>query len=269
MCMKTELKKLVVAAITTMISVALHAQIPTASPITDDNLSLVARGLSFIGTVILFFLASYYVIASVFLKFQDKMPGTKLIRGLTFGVLVGFIWWMGVIESVFALGTDFFTEVLTGLFDFIPLVILGLLSAFLVEDQSAVSRARPAFRSTALHAVVFLLVFGGGRVIRYVSGTGGHYLEHMWLAIPWTAGFALVISFCYSALKRAGASGSPLKSAALFSLVIFGVPYAFFVYFVPLIFKGMFVAASSVLAYDLVLVFVSSLICYRIGDDRT
>jgi hypothetical protein len=75
--------------------------------------------------------------------------------------------------------------------------------------------------------------------------------------------FALVISLSFTALSQAGLlARSPLKSALHFTLVLFGVHYALFVYFVPLIFKGLFVTVSIGFGYDLLFVFVSSLVSY-------
>ncbi|HYF78138.1 MAG TPA: hypothetical protein VD973_13440 [Symbiobacteriaceae bacterium] len=268
--MRREIKKLLIVLVTTFVSLVLHVQVPTASPITDDRLTELARSLSFVGVVILFFLVAYYLIASVFLRYESKMSGAKYERGLTFGLLVGGIWWLGMIEAVFALGTDFVTEALTGLFDLIPIVVLCLLlSAFMVEDQRTIGRERFDARSALVNAAVFLVIVVGGRVMRYFWGIGGHYLENIGLAVLWTAMFALVISLSYTALSRAGfLARSPLKSALHFTFVLFGVHYALFVYFVPLIFKGLFVTVSIGFGYDLLFVFLSSLTSYWMFSRR-
>lgn len=266
--MRRETKKLLIVLVSTIVSLALHAQIPTASPITDDRLTALARNLSFVGVVVLFFLVAYYLIASVFLRYESKMRGTKYQRGLTFGLVVGGIWGLGMIETVFALGTDFVTEALTGLFDLVPIVVLCLLlSAFMVEDRRPISREPFDAKGALVNAAVFVVVMVSGRVMRYFGGIGGHYLDNVGMSVLWTAMFALVISFSYTVLSRAGLSArSPLKSALHFTLVLFGIHYALFVYFVPLIFKGLLVTVSIGLGYDLLFVFLSSLASYWISS---
>lgn len=55
----------------------LHAQIPSEIPITDDTQSALARSLSFVGVVTLFFLVAYYVNSGIFVAI---IVGERVIR---------------------------------------------------------------------------------------------------------------------------------------------------------------------------------------------
>ncbi len=119
-----------------MFSLAIHAMVPVTVPITPDVLSVVAGKLTFVGTVTLFFLVTYYIIACVFLKYESRLQGNRIKRALLFGGLVGGIWWVGMVEAVFALGTAFIDEFVLGFLDFLPIVLLCfLLAVILVEDK--------------------------------------------------------------------------------------------------------------------------------------
>lgn len=79
---------------------------------------------------------TYYLIATVFLRYEPKLSGRKLHRALLFGCMIGGIWWVGMIEAMFAFDTDFAGGFVLGLLDFIPIVVLCLLLAiFLVEEK--------------------------------------------------------------------------------------------------------------------------------------
>lgn len=268
--MKRQLKKLAIVFISAIISMLFHSLIAITTPITQDNISFLAKRLSPVGLAMLFFLITYYIIGSVFLKYESKLNGSKFKRAITFGGLVGGIWWVGMIEAVFALGTSLKGEFLTGLLDFTPIVILCVLhSVFIVKEKAIIINDKLSSKSVLADTAVFVLVIVGGRAIRYFEGIGGHYQEHIWLAILWTASFALIIAFNYIFLQNAFICHSPLKSALIFTLVIFGLHYTMFVYFLPAMFKGYFVPITIGFLYDLLLVFISSYISAKINFKTT
>lgn len=268
--MKKGLKIIMVILATTLISLGLHALIPTTVPLTEDVLTPVVIKLSFVGTVILYFLVTYSIITAVFLRYQGRLWGSKFMRALLFGSLVGGGWWIGMIESVFALGTDLLGEFLTGLLDFVPIVLLCLfLGAFIVEEGKREGGPGKAGLQGAFTSIcIFLVVMVVGRSLRHlVTGVG----YDGGLTVPviiWMALFALVISLNFQYMKSAIINASFWKPAAHFTLVLFGLHYLMFVYFMPLIFKGTFMEFTVVLLYDLILVFLASLLSLRFDHGK-
>lgn len=272
-----EMKKIIIVLAVTAISLALHATIPVAVPITDDVTSVVVDKLSFVGTVSLFFIVTYFLIATVFLKYESKLYGSKITRALMFGGLVGGIWWVGMIEATFIFGTHFIEEFLTGIFDFIPIVILCLLlSIILVKEQKEengktnLTTRKHLFasiycKSTLLDVGIFASILVIGRALRYYVDINSYYPEDMLKLLIWTIAFALIIALNFIYFKHAatGNLSSISKSALLFTFVLFGIHYAMFVYFVPLIFQGMFIKLTIVLLYDLLLVLIASFVALK------
>ena len=267
----------------TVASLALHSQLPLSVPITEDVTTVVVNKLSFVGTVTLFFIVTYYLIATVFLKYESKLHQSKITRALLFGCLVGGIWWVGMLESMFAFGTGFIEEFLTGFLDFVPIVFLCLLLAVFLVDESKHSKIdlSQSIETTYLNkknltqlqnnnALVDIAVFVGiivlGRGIRQWGNIITLNTENTLGFILWTVAFALIIALNFVYFKEAATanSSSLVKSASRFTLVLFGLHYTMFVYFVPLIFKGMFIDLTIALLYDLLLVFIASMIAYRL-----
>lgn len=265
--MKRELQKIAIVVLTTIFSLGIHAFAPPTVPITPDRLSLVANALSFVGAVTLFFLVTYYLIATVFLRYERKLYGRKLHRALLFGCLVGGIWWVGMIEAVFAFGTGFVDEFILGLLDFIPIVALCLLLAiFMVEEKPEPVSRRINWRVALIEVAIFSALFTAGRGLRYLTVGGGYELVDLSAVMLWTAVFAVMIALNYAFLKSAFQDASPLRSVLGFTFILFGIHYALFVYFVPLIFSGLFIDLTVVLATDLVLVLLASFITAQVVE---
>jgi hypothetical protein len=266
--MKREVQKITIVILATTLSIGLHALGPSpAVPLTPDRLSVVANALSFVGTVTLFFLVTYYLIATVFLRYERRLYGRKLHRALLFGCLVGGIWWVGMIEGMFAFGTDFAEEFLMGLLDFIPIVALCLLLAiFMVEEKAEPAGYRFHWGVVLVEVGIFSALFTAGRGLRYLTISGGYELADLTAVMLWTAAFAVMIALNYVFLKSAFRDASPLRSALRFTFILFGIHYALFVYFVPLIFSGLFIDLTIVLATDLVLVLLASFITTQVVE---
>jgi hypothetical protein len=265
--MSKEIKKLAVVIVTTLVSFLLHAFVPTAVPLTEETLTFIVKLLTFYGAAIIYFIFTYYVIATVFLKIESKLPGKKVTRGLIFGSLVGGVWWIGMIESVFVLRTNFYLEVLTGFIDFAPIVILCvLLSIFCVEEKDVISSDKPDFKNICQVCAIFAVMFLFGRGIRFFGYVYGYQPENIFFAFLWVFFFAIIIALNFIFLMNGFNKRSLFKGAFVFAFLIFGLHYTMFSIFMPLIFKGMFFGIAIHLLYDLFLVFIASLISLKTMD---
>lgn len=265
--MKREIRKIAIVVLTTIFSIGIHALAPPTVPLTPDRLSAVANALSFEVTVTIFFLVTYYLIATVFLRYEPKLSGRKLQRALLFGCLIGGIWWVGMIEAMFAFDTHFMGEFVLGLLDFIPIVVLCLLLAvFVVEERPEPASRRINSGAVLAEVGVFSALFTAGRGFRYLTIGGGYGLVDLPAVMLWTAAFAVMIALNYVFLKSAFREASPMRSALRITLILFGIHYALFVYFVPLVFSGLFVDLTIVLVTDLVLVLFASFITAQVVE---
>jgi len=75
--------------------------------------------------------------------------------------------------------------------------------------------------------------------------------------------FAFIIALNYVYFKNAARSSTAFRSSLHFTFVLFGIHYAMFVLFVPLIFSGMLLELTYVYIYDLMLVLLASFIAYQ------
>jgi hypothetical protein len=105
-----------------------------------------------------------------------------------------------------------------------------------------------------------------GRGLRYLTVGGGYELADLPAVMLWTAVFAVMIALNYVFLKSAFREASPMRSALRFTFILFGIHYALFVYFVPLIFSGLLIDLTIVLASDLLLALLASFITTQVAE---
>jgi len=140
------------------------------------------------------------------------------------------------------------------------LATVVLLAIFMVEEKPQPGTRSINWGVALAEAGLFSILFVAGRTIRYLTIGAGYEPEEQAAVMLWTAAIAVMIALNYVFLKSAFQKGSVRQSALRFTFILFGLHYMLFVYFVPLIFSGLFFDLTIVLAYDLILVLLASIL---------
>lgn len=163
------------------------------------------------------------LLALVFLLIQDRLPGTRLVKGLTFSVAFGMLWFIALLEPLphgtWQIPTVLYYPVVDG----VTLASLGLLLGMFVATDS---KKPVALRITPdiLALVVIPVVFLAGRLVSYyVLGIYSSVDTRLFDTMLWTFVFGLWIAIMYLALKAGIPAKSPLAKAAFFGVIIFGI----------------------------------------------
>jgi|GEM_PF-3025784 len=193
-----------------------------------------------VGPAVLAMLAlEYGCILLVFIFFQKSWPAKGAMKGLIFGACFGFLWFYGMLEASFALGTSLMHEFLFGLSEMPAILLMGFLAGKLFakgeeETARAGSISGTINRADIFSAAMIVLFLAGGRFFSYaVAG-----VEPAWRSLPyalWTIGFAAVVGAIYLVLGK-NLAGGAVRKALHFGFIVFGVNWMLFNLFVPYLF---------------------------------
>src|SRR5665647_3017488 len=92
----------------------------------DKQRSLKTRSWLRIVGLVLVAIVVYVALAAVFRLLEVRLPGGRVAAGLSYGILFGGLWLIGMLESSLILGTPVAHELTMGIADFIPIVVLGV-----------------------------------------------------------------------------------------------------------------------------------------------
>ena len=193
---------------------------------------IVKNGLLIPAAILLFFI-TFGALAGIFVLIQDTLPGTKLYKGLLYGLLFGGLWFIGMFEpGISPLWLSFFS----GLADGLPILLLGiLLGVFTATDTNNHLEQRAANPMPSIVTVALLYTIG-----RYFSYAIIH-IDSAYSSLPiatlfWTVGMGLWVGVMYPLLKQGVKGNSPLKRALMFGGIIYGTDWLLYHLFMILFF---------------------------------
>lgn len=183
------------------------------------------------------FFISYLHLAVVFSLIHKYLIGNKYIIGLIYGCLFGLIWFFGMIEVAIIKNTSIYNEIIFGISEAIPIIILGfLMSLIFSEDiKRKINKLSIKFIQLISSISITYLI---GRYIYYIFiGNETSYFQKPLQTFFWTLGNGLLISFLYIFFKNAIKNFNLFNKAILFGFLIFGIDWILFNLFVPVLFN--------------------------------
>lgn len=170
---------------------------------------------------------AFCIMGLMFLAIQNKLNGTKQIKGVLFGIAFGGMYLVGMIEAYVVYPVPLFGEFYTGMVDGSGILLMSLLlGKYMANDMSAEEKiARPALPAVLIILVTYVL-------IRYFSYSVLH-IESSYSTRPlatfiWTAGMGSWGGIMYILLGRNIWRRSPFKQASIFGGLVFGINWLIF-----------------------------------------
>lgn len=226
----------------------------------NANWSVFIKILGFTPAITLYFLMAFGIIAYVFYMYEDKLPGIKSVKGLRYGIAIGLLWFWGMLEGVSLSGNPLINELVTGICDAVPIVIMGLLlGKFATKSKSNENKSHDPdymFFSALIFATVFLV---GRYLFYYTNIIKSGYETYPQFTFIWTLLMGVCIGVTYLLLGQTVQSSSPRSGALKFGISIFGINWAVFIVLVPFIFEGTLIDSILRIMLDTSLVILS---CY-------
>lgn len=168
---------------------------------------IVKSGLLIPAAMLLFFI-TFGALAGIFVQIQDTLPGTKIYKGLRYGLLFAGLWFIGMFEpGISPLWLSFFS----GLADGFPILLLGILLGVLTATDYDLNLEHRTTKPMLSIAVVALFYTLG----RYFSYTIIH-IDSAYSTLPfatffWTLVMGLWVGVMYQLLRQGIKGNSPLK----------------------------------------------------------
>lgn len=219
----------------------------------------------FLGTEIsalLWAFSAFSVVAFVFLKIKDQIPGKGVEKGLRFGGSIALLWMLGMIEGVTIFGNPFYKEFIVGLSDAIPVFVLSLSLSVLKNTSS--EPPIPNNKKKILALSVFTGIFFSGRMIMYFLGairSGIYYFPIQ--TIIWTLSMGISLGLIYLLLGDIRYDRFSKKRILIFGVYAFGMNWMAFLVFMPLLFSGYLVDVIIRICIDTALVILASWLTVR------
>jgi len=258
---RIKISLLVLASV--LLDIVLHIfTSPYSTKPENSNFSLVARILGVEITSSLWALFAFSGVAFVYLKIRNEIPGEGMKKGLRYGTAISFLWLFAMLEGVSLFGNSIINEFVVGLSDAIPVFVLSIFLSKLRTEKAESDLPVLFSPREKIKAVMFFTgIFLAGRYIAYYSGViqSGNLIRPL-ETFAWTFLMGVTIGTAFVLLCNHKNRLSLIREAAKFGFIIFGLNWAVFLVFMPLLFTGYIVDVFLRIIIDTILVTISSLL---------
>ena len=179
---------------------------------------------------------SYFFLALIFLNIQKEIPGTKIQKGLLYGILFGVLWFYGMIEGHIEQDVPLIKEVIFGLFETIPIITMGLLLGVFFADDSKDEFTKIIRSDISVIAFISFFYIVGRHFTYLAVGVDSAYFRKTVPTSLWVFGNGVLIGSMYYFLRHGIQQYSIIKKALFFSFIVFGIDWILFNLFAPLLF---------------------------------
>lgn len=244
-----------------LLDIVLHVVTSSYSTVPENpNFSVVARILGTEITASLWALFAFSGVAFVFWRIRNEIPGEGVKQGLRYGAAIALLWMFAMLEGVSLFGNPLMNEFVVGLSDAIPVFVMSVLLSLLQAGKGEGSSSAAYTLKQKIKAVpVFTGIFLTGRYIAYFSGViQSGYLTKPLPTLSWTILMGFMIGVAFVLLGNNTDRGSLKHRAVKFGLLVFGLNWAVFLVFMPLLFSGYITDVFRRIIIDIPLVMIAS-----------
>lgn len=253
----TWVKFAAIIVVCVVVDIVLHLVTSACSTMPENpDYSMVAELLGTECTVSLWALLSFSSAASVYYLIRKTIPGEGVHRGLRYGSALALIWLFAMLEGVALFGNPVMNELVVGLSDAIPVFLMGILLSLLFNEPGKNAAVQPYTLQQKVTAVSIITgIFLVGRYAAYFTGAiqSGHLTSPV-ATFSWTLLMGACIGVACILLGNIRNGLFLERRAAKFGFLVFGVNWATFLVFMPLLFSGYLVDVIFRIVIDPLLV---------------
>lgn len=210
-------KTLLIVLFCAALDMTIHA-LQSTSMVQANPSYFLSHGL-IVPAILAWELLAFGVLATVFLLIEAKLPGKGWQKGIMYGLSFGIMYQIGMFEAVLTLHTKFLDELLMGLSDFLPILLLGILLGIFTAGNNTFRKNKQSCLSVFITALFYL----AGRYISYaILHISSAYRSEPVGTLLWTLCMGLWVGVIYWMLQSGSSGKSIILSALYFVLIIFG-----------------------------------------------
>jgi hypothetical protein len=238
-------KAITIVVVTLLTRVLLIQLLPLQNSSTFEIApSTLSRSIGLIPTAAIVITLIYATIAAVLIVIQENLSGSKLKRFLLCSIPFSFMWFMGVLESVAALGKPLLPELLLAVTDIIPLLLMGAIISILFAGPDHQKNDKTKNQTVISILSIAAMYFIGRYFLYAVIGVNSGYATNPIATFLWTLGMGASIGTSYSTLRIGLRGTTPIYRSLWFSGIVFGLYWTLNNLFMPIVFDMSFIEFS-------------------------
>lgn len=253
-----------------LIDIALHLVTSEFSTMQENrNYSKLVNLLGTEITAILWALLAFSIVAYVFFRAYNSIPGVGLRKGLRYGSAIALLWLFAMLEGVSLFGNSIINEFMVGLSDAIPVLVMSFLLSLVDAKEVGNPELKPiALKQKIVAVCVFSLIFLSGRYLAYFTQViKSGYQTSPSYTFFWTLFMGVCIGEVCILLGNSGNVTSLERRAVKFGVLIFGVNWAAFLVFMPLLFSGYLIDVLLRIIIDILIVTIGYYLTFSMRID--
>lgn len=247
----------VIIVVCVLLDIVLHLVTSVYSTMPENpNYSIVGKLLGVEITSLLWALLAFSGAAFVFFSIRNVIPGEGIKKGLRYGSAIALIWLFAMLEGVSLFGNPIINEFVVGLSDAIPVFLMGILLSLVKTEKQDNVAVEPFTLGRKIKALsVFTVIFLIGRYIAYFAGViQAGYQTSPFVTFFWTLFMGACIGVACILLGNTRNTLHLKRNSVKFGFLIFGINWAVFLVFMPLLFSGYLVDVLLRITIDTMLV---------------
>lgn len=263
---KQLLKTASIVVFCVLLDIALHAVTSAYSTMPENaDFSKLVELFGIEITAALWALLAFSGAAYIFHRVHSNIPGAGKAKGLRYGSAISLLWLFAMLEGVSLFGNPIINEFVVGLSDAIPVFLMGVLLNRFIVKRSKNSESERLTHSPNMKALyVFAGIFLIGRYIAYFTGLikSGYQTSPLYTFL-WTLLMGICIGAACILLENTGNVLSVKRKATRFGFFVFGVNWATFLVFMPLLFSGYIMDVLIRIILDIFIVTIGYLLVFN------
>lgn len=236
--MRKDLFKVIVITIFAVIIRIICTVIFGGDPISViEPFGNIAGKIGIIPSVIIMFLLSYLHLALIGYFILRKRLAGNYFNAVIVGSVIGILWLYGMFEAGIIKNIPQHKELLFGISEAIPIIILFLLISFsLKNEQSTFVKSKLSYGYRFLTVIIFTALYMAIRYFSYsVLSIESKFIEKPLETFLWTLGNGMIIGLFYLIIYHLRSLGK--RNVFVFGILIFGIDWFLYNMFVPVFFN--------------------------------
>jgi hypothetical protein len=233
--------KVLAAGLIGLIVRVLMLQLLPLSPTFELPLSRISQAIGMIPTAASVVTVMYLAIAVIWVYVQDEVVGSRLMKAAVCALASGGIWFVGVLESVPALGKPLAPELVVGLADIIPIIVMSIVLNVWPSSDVPVQRSQPSRQNLLSFTLIASMCVVGRYFLYAVVHVNSGYVAYPEATFVWTLALGAAVGGMYVLLQDGVKGESPWQRSLWFGLVAFGIFWGLFSFFMPIVFDMSFI----------------------------